>query len=119
MAAGGWDATYYDSGNYPDVIEKVLQQAPYKDLLAERDTALKFLGAINTSSHVAIPEGNSVTRASILAGGAQAGTPAGELARSFMQYKGFGMTALLSSWMRPPARRFLAPSSYLHRLSDL
>ncbi|MEW6454535.1 MAG: xanthine dehydrogenase family protein molybdopterin-binding subunit [Pseudomonadota bacterium] len=27
----------YDSGNYPAVIEKVLQQAPYKDLLAERD----------------------------------------------------------------------------------
>lgn len=27
----------YDSGNYPAVIEKVLQQAPYSDLLAERD----------------------------------------------------------------------------------
>jgi hypothetical protein len=67
---------------------------------AERETAIKFLGAITTTQHIAVPEGNSVTRAFIMAGGARPGTWPGEMVRSFSQYKGFGMSAMLSSWSR-------------------
>lgn len=67
---------------------------------AERDTATRFLGAITTTQHVAVPEGNSVTRSLLMAGGARPGTWGGEFVRSFAQYKGFGMSALMSSWAR-------------------
>jgi hypothetical protein len=67
---------------------------------AEREAASKLLGAIASIQRTAVPEGNSVTRSFIMAGGARPGTPAGELARSFLQYKGFGMSALMTTYFR-------------------
>lgn len=71
---------------------------------AEREAASKLLGAIASIQRTAVPEGNSVTRALIMAGGARPGTPAGELVRSFLQYKGFGMSALMTTYFRAVER---------------
>lgn len=61
---------------------------------AERDAAVKMLGAIAGIQRTAVPEGNSITRALML-GKTQAGTWEGELLRSMAQYKGFPMSAML------------------------
>ncbi len=71
---------------------------------AEREAASKLLGAIASIQRIAVPEGNSVTRAFVMAGSARPGTPSGELARSFMQYKGFGMSALMTTYFRAVER---------------
>lgn len=61
---------------------------------AERDAAVKMLGAIAGIQRVAVPEGNAVTRALIL-GGTRPGTPEGEFLRSIAQYKGFPMASFM------------------------
>lgn len=66
---------------------------------AERDAAVKMLGAIAGIQRVAVPEGNAVTRA-LLVGGTRPGTPEGELLRSFAQYKGFPMGAFMMQYFR-------------------
>lgn len=66
----------------------------------QKELATKLLGAISTTAHIAVPEGNSVTRAFLMAGGARPGTWPGELTRSLGQYKGFIMSAMMSSWFR-------------------
>ncbi len=61
---------------------------------AERDAATKFLGAIAGVQRMAVPEGNSITRALML-GKTQAGTWEGEALRMIAQYKGFPMGSML------------------------
>lgn len=61
---------------------------------AERDAAVKMLGAIAGVQRMAVPEGNSITRAMML-GKTQAGTWEGEFLRSIAQYKGFPMGAMM------------------------
>jgi hypothetical protein len=66
---------------------------------AERDAATKLLGAIASVQRIAVPEGNTVTRA-FLMGSSRPGTVYGEIARSFGQYKGFGMSAFMTTYFR-------------------
>jgi hypothetical protein len=61
---------------------------------AERDAAVKMLGAIAGVQRMAVPEGNSITRAMTL-GATRAGTWEGEILRSVAQYKGFPMGSFL------------------------
>jgi hypothetical protein len=65
----------------------------------ERETGRKLLGAIAGVQRMAVPEGNSITRALML-GKTQAGTWEGEILRSVAQYKGFPMGAFLMHFMR-------------------
>jgi hypothetical protein len=66
---------------------------------AERDAAVRMLGAIAGIQRVAVPEGNAVTRAWTV-GASRPGTAEGELLRSFAQYKGFPMAAFLQHGFR-------------------
>jgi hypothetical protein len=65
---------------------------------AERDAAVKMLGAIAGVQRMAVPEGNTITRAMML-GATRPGTIEGEFLRSVAQYKGFPMSALLMHWL--------------------
>lgn len=69
------------------------------DDAAARDAGVKMLGAISAIERMAIPEGNSVTKA-VLLGANRPGTPEGEFLRSFGQYKGFPMSAMIMHWAR-------------------
>jgi hypothetical protein len=73
---------------------------------AERNAAVKMLGAIAGVQRMAVPEGNTITRALML-GATRPGTPEGEFLRSIAQYKGFPMSAMLMHFFRAmePARR--------------
>jgi len=66
---------------------------------AERDAAVRMLGAIAGIQRVAVPEGNAVTRAWTV-GASRPGTAEGEILRSFAQYKGFPMAAFLQHGFR-------------------
>lgn len=66
---------------------------------AERDAAVKMLGAIVAIQHAGVPEANAVTRA-LMMGKSQPGTIVGEMARSAWQYKGFPMAAFLMQYFR-------------------
>lgn len=66
---------------------------------SERDAAVKMLGAIAGIQRMAVPEGNSITRAMIL-GATRPGTIEGEFLRSIAQYKGFPMSAFLMHYFR-------------------
>lgn len=66
---------------------------------AERNAAVKMLGAIAGVQRSAVPEGNTITRAFML-GGTRPGTPEGEFLRSLTQYKGFPMSAMLMHGFR-------------------
>tara|TARA_R110000868_G_scaffold411706_1_gene707816 strand:- start:32780 stop:35284 length:2505 start_codon:yes stop_codon:yes gene_type:complete len=66
---------------------------------AERDAAVRMLGAIAGIQRVAVPEGNAVTRAWSV-GGTRPGTIEGEILRSLAQYKGFPMAAFLQHGFR-------------------
>jgi hypothetical protein len=66
---------------------------------AERDAAVRMLGAIAGIQRVAVPEGNAVTRAWTV-GSSRPGTAEGEVLRSFAQYKGFPMAAFLQHGFR-------------------
>jgi len=66
---------------------------------AERDAAVKMLGAIAGIQRMAVPEGNSVTRALVL-GATKPGTIEGEILRSVAQYKGFPMSAFMMHYFR-------------------
>lgn len=69
----------------------------YSGTAAEREPALRLLGAIDAESKYAIPEGGVTTR-SMLLGTTRPGTFSGEVLRS-MQYKGFAMSAtILHGW---------------------
>jgi len=65
---------------------------------AEREAALKMLGAIAIEQRIAVPEANVVTRAFWM-GQTQPGTVTGEFMRAALQYKGFAMSAgLMHGW---------------------
>jgi len=66
---------------------------------AERDAAVKMLGTIAGIQHVAVPEGNAVTRA-LMVGATRPGTLEGEFLRSFAQYKGFPVAAFMMHYFR-------------------
>ncbi len=66
---------------------------------AERSAAVKMLGAIAGVQRMAVPEGNTITRALTL-GATRPGTPEGEALRSVFQYKGFPMSAMLMHGFR-------------------
>lgn len=66
---------------------------------AERTAAVKMLGAVAGIQRMAVPEGNTITRALML-GGTRPGTPEGEFLRSLTQYKGFPMSAMLMHGFR-------------------
>lgn len=60
---------------------------------------IKLLGAIANVQRAAVPEGNAITRA-IMVGKTQPGTLPGEFMRSFAQYRGFPMGAMLTHYFR-------------------
>lgn len=64
-----------------------------------REAGVKMLGAIAGIQRMAVPEGNSVTRAMLL-GATRPGTYEGEFMRSIAQYKGFPLTAFLNHYFR-------------------
>lgn len=65
---------------------------------AEREAALKMIGAIAVEQRIAVPEANAVTRAFWM-GQTRPGTVTGEFMRSALQYKGFAMSAgLMHGW---------------------
>ena len=66
---------------------------------AERDAAVKLLGAISGIQRVAVPEGNVVTRALVM-GSTRAGTIEGEFLRSIAQYKGFPMGSFMMHYFK-------------------
>jgi len=66
---------------------------------AERDAAVKMLGAIAGVQRMAVPEGNAVTRALVL-GATRPGTIEGEFLRGIAQYKGFPMAAFMQHYFR-------------------
>lgn len=66
---------------------------------AERDAGVKMLGAIAGIQRMAVPEGNSITRAMIL-GNTRPGTVPGELLRFLAQYQGFPMASMLMHGFR-------------------
>lgn len=66
---------------------------------AERDAAVKMLGAIAGIQRMAVPEGNAVTRALVL-GGTRPGTIEGEFLRGIAQYKGFPMASFMMHYFR-------------------
>lgn len=66
---------------------------------AERSAAVKMLGAISGVQRMAVPEGNTITRAMML-GATRPGTPEGEILRSVAQYKGFPVSAMLMHGFR-------------------
>lgn len=61
---------------------------------AEREAALKLIGAIAAEQRFAVPEGNTISRA-LLLGSSQPGTSSGELRRSLVQYKSFPISVML------------------------
>jgi hypothetical protein len=64
---------------------------------AQRDTALRLVGAIDAETKYAVPEGGVTTRAMLL-GTTKPGSLVGEVLRSF-QYKGFaGSVAIFNGW---------------------
>jgi hypothetical protein len=64
---------------------------------AQREPALRLLGAIDAETKYAVPEGGVTTRAMLL-GETKAGSLVGEVLRSF-QYKGFvGSVTLFNGW---------------------
>ena len=64
---------------------------------AQRESALRLLGAIDAETKYAVPEGGVTTRAMLL-GETKAGSLVGEVLRSF-QYKGFvGSVTLFNGW---------------------
>ena len=64
---------------------------------AQREPALRLLGAIDAETKYAVPEGGVTTRAMLL-GQTKAGSLVGEVLRSF-QYKGFvGSVTLFNGW---------------------
>jgi hypothetical protein len=66
---------------------------------AERAAAVKMLGAVAGVQRMAVPEGNTITRALML-GATRPGTIEGEFLRSLTQYKGFPMSAMLMHGFR-------------------
>jgi hypothetical protein len=60
----------------------------------DRGVAERYLEMIVQQTERALPSGTKLGRA-IFSGGTEAGTVTGELARSFLQYKGFGLSVLL------------------------
>lgn len=62
---------------------------------AEREAALKFMGAIAAEQRYAVPEGNTISRA-LLLGQSQPGTLGGEFRRSVAQYKSFPIAVMLA-----------------------
>lgn len=66
---------------------------------AERNAAVKMLGAIAGIQRMAVPEGNAVTRA-MMVGRTQPGTWEGEALRSLAQYKGFPMSSFMMQYLR-------------------
>lgn len=70
---------------------------------ADRDAAVKMLGAIAGVQRTAVPEGNAITRALIL-GGTRPGTLEGEFLRSIAQYKGFPMASFMMHALRATER---------------
>jgi hypothetical protein len=95
MGAKEWDLLR------PSVTEGFLDPAKLarEGNAAERNAAVKMLGAIAGVQRMAVPEGNTITRA-ITLGATRPGTPEGEALRSLFQYKGFPMSAMLMHWFR-------------------
>lgn len=61
---------------------------------AQREAALKFIGAIAAEQRMAIPEGNTITRALWL-GSSRPGTPGGEFFRGTGQFKSYPTAVML------------------------
>lgn len=85
----------------PHVTEGYLDPAKLarEGKAAERGAAVKMLGAIAGIQRMAVPEGNTITRA-VMFGNLRPGTPEGEMQRFLTQYKGFPMSAMLMHWFR-------------------
>jgi hypothetical protein len=60
----------------------------------DRGLAERYLEMIVQQTERAVPSGTKLGRA-VFSGGTEAGTVTGELARSFLQYKGFGLSVMM------------------------
>lgn len=94
--SGGWDIlrekAMHDEGLFMDPA-----WLAFNGKAAEREPALRLLGAIDAETKFAIPEGGIATRQFLL-GNSRPGTVSGEFLRS-MQYKGFTLSvSMLHGW---------------------
>lgn len=105
LRSHGFDARSWDQARAAPLHNGLLR--PNEIMALDRGVGERYLQMIHRETRSAVPEATLRSKAMVFGRGTEAGTISGELVRSMMQFKGFGL-AVLQLKLIPVARDILS-----------